>query len=569
LLRDVANERRSMNERRFEFWPKRMPRTLTLPRTSVPHNLKVSAERYPEKAAIVYYGINISYRKLMEEVESLAGYLQGELGVEKGDRVVLFTQNSPQFVVAFYAVLRLGAVVVPVNPMSVTEELTHYVEDAGAKVAICGGELYPQLSPLLGEGSLERAIVAAYSDYLEEETDLALPGAVSVPQEEVEDERAIPWHAALEAGRSPEEVSVGSADMALLPYTSGTTGKPKGCIHTHSTLNANLIGAALWNGITSDSVSLSTLPFFHVTGMEHSMNAPVFTGGTMVLMTRWDRELAAKLVERHRITHWTNISTMVVDLLSNPEIGEHDLSSLQFVGGGGAAMPEAVGEKLEKLTGIRYAEGYGLSETIAQTHMNPPDRPKLQCLGVPSFDVDSRVVNPETLEEVGVGEEGEIVSSGPQVMRGYWNRPGADEEAFFERDGKRFLKTGDIGMMDEEGYFFMVDRLKRMINVSGYNVWPAEVESALYEHPAIQEAAVISIPDERSGEAAKAMVVLREEEKGNVSPEDIVEWTKGKMAAYKYPRSVEFIDELPKSGSGKILWRELQEREQEKIAEAR
>ena len=558
-----------MNERRLEFWPKRMPRTLTLPRTSVPHNLKVSAERYPEKAAIVYYGINISYRKLMEEVESLAGYLQGELGVEKGDRVVLFTQNSPQFVVAFYAVLRLGAVVVPVNPMSVTEELTHYVEDAGAKVAICGGDLYPQLSPLLGEGSLERAIVAAYSDYLEEETDLAVPDAVSVSREEVEDERAIRWHAALEAGRSPEEVSVGSADMALLPYTSGTTGRPKGCIHTHSTLNANLIGAAVWNGITSDSVSLSTLPFFHVTGMEHSMNAPVFTGGTMVLMTRWDRELAAKLVERHRITHWTNISTMVVDLLSNPEIGEHDLSSLQFVGGGGAAMPEAVGEKLEKLTGIRYAEGYGLSETIAQTHMNPPDRPKLQCLGVPSFDVDSRVVNPETLEEVGVGEEGEIVSSGPQVMRGYWNRPGAEEEAFFERDGKRFLRTGDIGMMDEEGYFFMVDRLKRMINFSGYNVWPAEVESVLYEHPAIQEAAVISIPDERSGEAAKAMVVLREEEKGSVSPEDIVEWAKGKMAAYKYPRQVEFIDELPKSGSGKILWRELQEREHEKIAETR
>ena len=557
-----------MNERHFEFWPKRMPRTLTLPKTSVPYNLKVSAERYPEKAAIVYYGATISYERLHEEVERLAGYLQGELGVEKGDRVILYMQNSPQFVVAFYAVLRLGAVVVPVNPMSVTEDLTHYVEDAGAKVAICGGELYPQLSPLLGESRLECAILA-YSDYLEEETDLAMPDAVSAPRKEVEDERTIPWHAALEAGRSLEEVSVGSDDMALLPYTSGTTGRPKGCIHTHSTLNANLIGAALWNGITSDSVSLSTLPFFHVTGMEHSMNAPVFTGGTMVLMTRWDRELAAKLVERHRITHWTNISTMVVDLLSNPETGEHDLSSLQFVGGGGAAMPEAVGEKLEELTGIRYAEGYGLSETLAQTHMNPPDRPKLQCLGVPAFDVDSRVVNPETLEEVGVGDEGEIVSSGPQVMRGYWNRPGADEEAFFERDGKRFLRTGDIGMMDEEGYFFMVDRLKRMINFSGYNVWPAEVESALYEHPAIQEAAVISIPDERSGEAAKAVVVLRKEEKGNVSPEDIVEWAKGKMAAYKYPRSVEFIGELPKSGSGKILWRELQEREQERYAEAR
>jgi len=565
----VADERRSMNERHFEFWPKRMPRTLTLPKTSVPYNLKVSAERYPEKTAIVYYGTTISYERLHEEVRRLAGYLQEDLGVKKGDRIILYMQNSPQFVIAFYAVLRLGAVVVPVNPMSVTEELTHYVEDAGAKVAISGGELYPHLSPLLGQSPLERAIVVAYSDYLEEEADFAVPDVVSAPREEVEDERIIPWHVTLEAGRSPEEMSVGSDDMALLPYTSGTTGRPKGCIHTHSTLNANLIGAALWNDITSDSVSLSTLPFFHVTGMEHSMNAPVFMGGMMVLMTRWDRELAAKLVERHHITHWTNISTMVVDFLSNPKIDEYSLFSFQFVGGGGAAMPEAVGEKLEELTGIRYAEGYGLSETVAQTHMNPPDRPKLQCLGVPAFDVDSRVVNPETLEEVGVGEEGEIVSSGPQVMRGYWNRPEADEEAFFERDGKRFLRTGDIGMMDEEGYFFMVDRLKRMINVSGYNLWPAEVESVLYEHPAIQEAVVISIPDERSGEAAKAMVVLREEEKGNVAEEDIVGWAKGKMAAYKYPRSVEFIDELPKSGSGKILWRELQEREQEKMAEAR
>src|SRR5215216_10101 len=298
------------------------------------------------------------------------------------------------------------------------------------------------------------------------------------------------------------------------------------------------------------------------------MNAPIFAGATTVLMTRWDRELAVELIERYQITHWTNISTMVVDLLSNPEIEDHDLSSLQLVGGGGAPLPEAVGEKLEALTGFRYVEGYGLSETIAQTHMNPPERPKLQCLGIPSFDVDARVVNLETLEEVGVGEGGEIVSSGPQVMKGYWKRPEADEESFFERDGRRFLRTGDIGMVDEEGYFFMVDRLKRMINVSGYKVWPTEVESTLYNHPAVQEACVISVPDERSGEAAKAMIVLREEEKENVAEEDMVEWSKNRMASYKYPRSVEFIDELPKSGSGKILWRELQEREQEKMGKA-
>lgn len=295
------------------------------------------------------------------------------------------------------------------------------------------------------------------------------------------------------------------------------------------------------------------------------MNSPIYSGGTIVLMTRWDRELAAELIQRYGVTHWTNISTMVVDFLSNPNIGDYDLSSLTVVGGGGAPLPAAVGEKLQDLTGLGYQEGYGLSETISQTHVNPPDRPKLQCLGVPHFDVDARVVDPSTLEELGPNEEGEIVVSGPQVMEGYWKRPDADEESFFERDGKRFFRTGDIALCDEEGYFFMVDRLKRMINASGYKVWPSEVESTLYKHTAIQEACVIGIPDEQRGETAKAFVVLREGE--DVSAEDIIEWSKGEMAAYKYPRYVEFIDELPKSGSGKILWRELQEKEQEKTVD--
>ncbi len=554
-----------MNERHFEFWPGRLPRALTLPETSVYHNLEVSAERYPEKTAIIYYGSEIPYGRLRDGANALAGYLQNDLGVEKGDRVVLYMQNSPQFVISYYAILRADAVVVPANPMLLTGELAHYVEDSGAKAAIVGQELYAQISPLVEESDLEHVIVAAYSDYLEAKTDLPVPDVVRAAREEPDG--AILWADALGAGRTPGGHTADAEDLACLPYTSGTTGQPKGCIHTHRTLQANLIGAALWTSITQDSVVLTTLPLFHVTGMEHSMNAPLYRGANMVLMTRWDKEAGAEIVQRHRATHWTNISTMVVDFLSNPEIGEYDLSSLLFVGGGGAPLPAAVGEKLEELTGMRYVEGYGLSETIAQTHMNPPDRPKLQCLGIPSFDVDARVVDPETLEEVGVGEEGEIVSSGPQVMKGYWNRPEANEESFFERDGKRFFRTGDIGMCDEEGYFFMVDRLKRMINVSGYNVWPAEVESMLYEHPAIQEACVISVSDERSGEAAKAMVVLREGE--DATGEDIVEWAKGKMAAYKYPRSVEFIDELPKSGSGKILWRVLQEKEQEKIAKAK
>lgn len=556
-----------MIESYFEFWPPRAPRSLPLPRTSVYHNLEVSASRYPEKPALIYYGTEISYRRLLGEVNALAGYLQQELGVGKGDRVLLYAQNSPQFVVAFYAILRIGAVVVPVNPMLVTNELTHYVEDSGARVAIAGQELYAKISPLLDESELERVIVAVYSDYLEEETDLAVPDVVTAPREETTDGGAVPWNEALGSGHEPQPVEVGAEDMALLPYTSGTTGQPKGCVHTHRTLQATLVGVGVWNTTTPAAVMLCVLPLFHVTGMQHSMNAPIYSGGTFVLMTRWDRELAAELIQRHGITHWTNISTMVVDFLANPKIGDYDLSSLVIVGGGGAPLPAAVGEKLNDLTGLRYQEGYGLSETISQTHVNPPDRPKLQCLGVPHFDVDARVVNPETLEELGPSEEGEIVVSGPQVMRGYWNRPEADEEAFFEREGKRFFRTGDIAVYDEDGYFFMVDRLKRMINASGYKVWPSEVESILYRHPAIQEACVIGLPDEQRGETAKAVVVLREGE--NASAEDIIEWSKGQMAAYKYPRSVEFTDALPKSGSGKILWRELQEAEQQKMAEAR
>ncbi len=556
-----------MIESHYEFWPLRVPRSLPLPQTSVYQNLEVTAARYPEKTAIVYYGTEISYGRLGGEVNALAGYLQQDLGVEKGERVILYLQNSPQFIVAFYAVLRLGAVVVPVNPMLVTNELEHYVEDSGAKVGIAGQELHAKISPLLGESNLGQLVVATYSDYLEEASDLAVPDFVQEPRHEASEDGVISWWETLKAGHAPEPVDIEVGDMALLPYTSGTTGQPKGCVHTHSTLQATLVGGSVWNATTVASISLCVLPLFHVTGMQHSMNAPIYSGGTIVLMTRWDRETAAELMQRYGVTHWTNISTMVVDFLSNPKIGEYDLSSLLIVWGGGAPLPAAVGEKLRDQIGISYEEGYGLSETISQTHVNPPDRPKLQCLGVPHFDVDARVVNPETLEELGPNEQGEIVVSGPQVMEGYWQRPEADEESFFERDGKRFLRTGDIAVYDEEGYFFMVDRLKRMINASGYKVWPSEVESTLYKHPAIQEACVIGIPDEQRGETAKAFVVLREGE--DASAEEIIEWSKGEMAAYKYPRQVEFIDALPKSGSGKILWRELQEKEQEKTSEAK
>ena len=552
-----------MTDRHFAFWPRRVPHSLTLPETNVYYNLEVSATRYPEKTAMVYYGSEISYRRLAEEVNRFAGYLT-QLGIGRGDRILLYMQNSPQFVIAYYAILRANAAVVPLNPMYVTEELRYYVQDSEARVAFVGQEVYDRIAPLLGQTPLKHVFVATYSDYLAphaQQSDIPIPDIVAAARKEIQEEGAILWSEALQEQYGPGSLTAGPDDLAVLPYTSGTTGKPKGCMHTHHTVQATLVGAGVWTSMTPNAVILTTLPLFHVTGMQHSMNAPIFNGSSFVLMTRWDREVAAQLIQRYGCTHWTNISTMVIDFLANPKIRDYDLHTLVLVGGGGAPLPEAVGERLYELLGLRYMEGYGLSETISQTHFNPPDRPKLQCLGVPSFDVDARVIDPETLEELGPNQVGEIVCSGPQVLRGYWRRPEETEEVFLTRDGKRFLRTGDLGQYDDEGYYFMVDRLKRMINASGFKVWPAEVESILYNHPAVQEACVIGMADPRRGETVKAFVVVRQEQRGMVSEEEIIEWSKGQMAAYKYPRMVQFVDALPRSGTGKILWRELQEQE--------
>jgi fatty-acyl-CoA synthase len=547
----------------FRSWPEGLPRHLTPAETSLFYNLEVSATRFPGKPCLIFYGTPIAFAELKEEAELLAGFLEKECAVRKGDRVLLLLQNSPQFVLAYYAVLRANAVVVPVSSMSVTDELRHYVQDSGCRTAIVGQELYPQMRPLLGSG-LDSAVVAAYSDYLKEPTDLRVPDFVRAGRQEIRDAGVTLWGSALARGLRPGPLAVGPDDLCVMPYTSGTTGRPKGCMHTHRTAMHTIMGGVQWFGGNQDAVTLAVLPFFHVTGMQGGMNMPLFSGSTVVLLPRWDREVAGMLIERHRVTSWTAVPTMVVDFLSNPNIDRFDLSSISRMSGGGAAMPEAIAQRLHDLCGLTYVEGYGLSETIAATHINPPRRPKKHCLGIPVFDVDARVVDPESLRELPQGEVGEILIHGPQVFRGYWNDPRATADAFVEIDGRRFLRTGDLGRIDEDGYFFMVDRLKRMINCSGLKVWPAEVEAALYHHPAIREACVIAARDSYRGETVKAVVVLHDEARGKVSERDIIEWASSRMAAYKHPRLVEFADSLPRSASGKVQWRVLQESERAK-----
>jgi fatty-acyl-CoA synthase len=547
-----------MSARHFDFWPDGAPRAITLPETNLFYNAEVSAKRYPDKPFFIFYGTPLTFAEFKDQAERLAGFLERECGVTRGDRVLLVMQNSPQFAVAYYGILRANAIIVPVNPMSVTPELEHYITDSGARVALVGQEVYPQLRPLVGHG-IDHAVLAAYGEYVKQPTDLRVPDVVRAPRDEIADPGVTLWSDALGRDLPPGPLLAGPDDLCVIPYSSGTTGRPKGCMITHRNAMHTLVTNTVWFNATQESSQLVVLPYFHVTSMQGGLNGPLYQGSTMVLMCRWDREVAAELIQRHGVRSWTAIATMVVDFLANPRIAEYDLSSLEKISGGGAAMPEAVGARLEKLIGSPYVEGYGLTETIAPTHINPPQRPKRQCLGIPVFNTDARVVDPETLRELPPGEVGEIVSHGPQIFQGYWGNEDATTAAFIELEGKRFFRTGDLGFVDDEGYFFLVDRLKRMINASGFKVWPAEVEAQMYQHPAIQEVCIIAARDAYRGETVKALVVLRAGQEGKVSENDVIEWTRHQMASYKCPRIVEFVPSLPKSATGKIEWRKLQE----------
>jgi fatty-acyl-CoA synthase len=547
----------------FKFWPDHAMHNLMAPATNLFYNAEVSARRFPNKPFLVYYDTLVSFAEFHDEAQRVAGYLEQRCGIAKGDRVLLLMQNSPQFMIGYYGILRANAVVVPLNPMNLTQEILRYAKDSGANTILVSQELYPRVEALLKSGDLSHVIVAAYSDYLKEATTLAVPEFISAPRIDYEAPGLSLWKDVLAANLKPGPLTAGPDDLCVMPYTSGTTGQPKGCMHTHRTVMHTTAGGMQWFGLQPEFTLLAVAPMFHVTGMQGGLNGPLFTGNTMVLLPRWDRDVAAQCVQRYKVSSWTAIPTMIQDFFLNPNIDKYDLSSIRRLSGGGAAMPAAVAQRLANV-GITYVEGYGLTETIGATHINPPDHPKQQCLGIPIFDTDSRVIDPTTLRELPPGEVGEIIMHGPQVFLGYWNKPEDTAQVFIELDGKRYFRSGDLGRMDEDGYFFIVDRLKRMINASGYKVWPTEVESLMYQHPAVQEACIIGCKDAHRGETVKAVIVPRAEWRDRVEAQAIIDWCREHMAAYKVPRVIEFVAALPKSGSGKIMWRELQERENAK-----
>ena len=550
------------------IWPKRLPHHLVLPETSLWVNLEVSARRYPNKAAYLFLGQPLSFATLQAQAEALAGWLQAR-GVAKGDRVAVFMQNCPQFVVAVHAVLRADAAVVPVNPMNKADEFVHYISDPGTKIVLTTADLAATVAEadarLPAHQRLLHTVATRFTDAMPAVLDPAEAPSPDILQW-LQADPALPpgttrWADALATGLRPGPHTAAPDDLALLPYTSGTTGLPKGCMHSHRTLMHNVVGGGVWGHGGSEVVGLGVVPMFHITGMVYGCLGSVAGGSTTVILPRWDRELTGRLIQRHQVTHWTCIPTMIIDLFGSPNYAAFDLSSLRFVSGGGAAMPQAVAERLQQQFGITFAEGYGLTETAAPTHANPPERAKLQCLGIPIIGTESCIIDPDTLQVLAQGETGEIASHGPQVFKGYWGHPEATEAAFIQIDGKPFFRTGDLGCMDEEGYFFITDRLKRMINASGFKVWPSEVELLLFKCPAVQEACIIASRDAYRGDTVKAVVVLRAEARGKTTAEDIISWAREHMAAYKVPRIVEFADALPKSGSGKVMWRLLQAQE--------
>lgn len=545
------------NARIPDFWPAGKAWTFDRPNTPVDVNLDKTVEKWGDRIGITYNGADYTYRDIAGRVSAMAGYLQ-HAGLTKGDRVLLYTQNCPQYIIAFYAILRAGGAVVPVNPMNKKAEIDYLVEDTGAKIAVCALELADSILPALQRGDLQTLIGTRM-------TDMGLPGFDLVPEKQVpamseaeaEALGMTGFQSAIDQGHTPAPRNTTSDDLAVIPYSSGTTGNPKGCVHTHRTVMASLVAGVIWNPTTETTVHLGALPFFHVTGMMNGMHAPIMTGGRNVILPRWSSKLAAALIERFKIARWRSIATMAIDLVNDPKFDSYNLSSLEMIGGGGAAMPEAIAGKLKQMTGLDYVEGYGLSETMAATHVNPIDAPKRQCLGQPIYEVDSRVLEVGGDKELPHGEVGEIVMHAPQNFLGYWQRPEATEEAFVEVDGVPFFRSGDIGYRDEDGYFFMVDRVKRMVNAAGFKVWPAEIEMLMLHHPDIAECCVIAAKDERRGECVKAVIIPRPEARGTITAQGVIDWCKTQMSAYKCPTIVEFVDDLPRSGAGKVLWKNL------------
>ncbi len=545
-----------------QYYPEEIPASLRYPDALLTDFLVKSAREFPEQDAVYFMGKRITYRDLLKDVYRFARVLM-ELGVRKGDRVSIMLPNTPQAVIAYYGALFAGAIVVQTNPMYMERELEHQLKDSGAETIICVDLVFDKVKKVLDKTPLKRVIVTSIKDYLPFPKNLLYPLKMIKEGNHVDVSYGGNIHRLSElmrkASDEPVNAPVESPDeLALLQYTGGTTGLAKGAMLTHRNLTANAVQCAAWmyQSEPGKEKTLGVLPFFHVYGMTVVMNYSVYMAATMILLPKFDAGQVLRTITEEKPTLFPGAPTMYVALINHPDIEKYDLSSIKACLSGSAPLPIEVQERFEELTGGRLVEGYGLTEASPVTHANPVwGRRKTGRIGLPWPDTECRIVNPETGEEVKQGEVGELQVRGPQVMKGYWNR--AEETEKVLRDG--WLSTGDMAFMDEEGYFAIMDRKKDVIIAGGFNIYPRDVEEVLYEHPAIQEAAVVGVPDPYRGETVKAFIVLKEG--AQATEEELDAYCRERLAAYKVPRLYEFRSELPKTTVGKILRRVLVEEE--------
>lgn len=549
------------------LYPQQVPHSIDYPRKPLQQFLQEAAEQFPQKTAIHFLGKELTYKEIYEQAIKLASYLQ-QLGLQKGDRVSIMLPNCPQAVISYYAILFAGGIVVQTNPLYTERELEYQLNDSGAKVIISLDLLYPRITKVKAHTKIEHVIITSIKDYLPFPKNVLYPfvqkkqTGMIVRVKHEGDCHLFTKALSLASGKVKETDVDPIEDIALLQYTGGTTGFPKAAMLTHYNLTANTFMCAKWmyKCERGNESILGVLPFFHVYGMTAVMNLSIMEGYKMILLPKFDVETTLKTIEKQRPTLFPGAPTIYIALLNHPNLKKYDLSSIKICISGSAPLPVEVQEQFETVTGGKVVEGYGLTEASPVTHSNFIwDGKRIKgSIGVPWPDTEAMIVSLETGEKANVNEIGEIVVRGPQVMKGYWNRP--EETAATLRDG--WLYTGDLGYMNEEGYFFVVDRKKDMIIASGYNVYPREVEEVLYEHPKVQEAVVIGVPDAYRGETVKAFVVIKEGE--TCTEEELDQFMRSKLAAYKVPRIYEFRKELPKTAVGKILRRTLVEEEKEK-----
>ncbi|MDM5285689.1 long-chain-fatty-acid--CoA ligase [Peribacillus frigoritolerans] len=554
------------------IYPEQIPAVLSYEDKPLYSFLKESAEEFPDKVSIHFQGKELTFREVHESALKFAAYLKS-IGLQKGERVAVMLPNCPQGVISFFGILMAGGVVVQTNPTYTERELEYQMKDSGAKMILVMDILFPRVSAVASRTGIEHIIVTAIKEYLPFPKNLIYPfiqkkqyGIVI----NVEHEGNHHLFSEIMKRKTTEEVTVPidvDNDLALLQYTGGTTGFPKGVMLTHKNLLANtkMCNAWLYKNKRGEERILAILPFFHVYGMTTVLVLSVMEGNTMIIMPKFDVEATLKTIQKQKPTMFPGAPTMYIGLLNHPDIAKYDLSSINACISGSASLPLEVQEQFEKITGGKLVEGYGLSETSPVTHANFIwDQPRVKgSVGLPWPDTDSAILSLESYEELPPNEIGEIAIKGPQVMKGYWNRPDETEKTF--KNG--WLLTGDLGYMDEQGFFYVVERKKDTIIAGGFNIYPREVEEVLYEHEAIQEVVVAGIPDPYRGETVKAYVVLKKN--ARVTEEELNEFARKNLASYKVPRSYEFRDELPKTTIGKILRRVLIEEEKKKISEER